>query len=267
MLACHPLPTVVVTAVGAGLAVLAGLMPGRGALVTATVFAGQLSIGWSNDYLDAARDRAVKRRDKPLATGTLEPRIVARAAAAALLATSALSVTLGWPGGAIALLTVISAWGYNLGLKHTIVSWLPYALSFGLAPAVVTLSASPARWPAVWLVVACGLLGVAAHLANVLPDLGDDIATGVRGLPHRMGAHATALTTAALLTTASGVILVGPDGALGAPRWFGFLAAVLVAGWATRLAHRDPSSRTLFVAIVVIAAIDLVALSVAGIGL
>src|SRR5665647_499792 len=33
----------------------------------------------------------------------------------------------------------------------------------------------------------------AAHLANVLPDLGDDVATGIRGLPHRIGARALSL--------------------------------------------------------------------------
>src|SRR3712207_7375206 len=30
-------------------------------------------------------------------------------------------------------------------------------------------------------------LGVGAHLLNVLPDLEDDAATGVRGLPHVLG--------------------------------------------------------------------------------
>ena len=41
----------------------------RGLLVTAAVLAGQLSIGWSNDLIDARRDRAVGRTDKPLAVG------------------------------------------------------------------------------------------------------------------------------------------------------------------------------------------------------
>src|SRR5665647_2949905 len=81
------------------------------------------------------------------------------------------------------------------------------AVAFGMLPAVATLSASPPRWPAAWALTAGGLLGVVAHLANVLPDLGDDVATGIRGLPHRIGARATALTAAAILLTASAVIL------------------------------------------------------------
>ena len=57
-LSCHPIPSVAVTAISAGLVALADLPIGRGALVTGAVFTGQLSIGWSNDYLDAERDRA-----------------------------------------------------------------------------------------------------------------------------------------------------------------------------------------------------------------
>ncbi|HEX7535542.1 MAG TPA: UbiA family prenyltransferase [Dermatophilaceae bacterium] len=115
-------------------------------------------------------------------------------------------------------------------------SWLPYAIAFGMLPAVATLSASPARRPAAWALTAGALFGVAAHLANVLRDLGDDVATGIRGLPHRIGARATALTAAAILLTASAVILFGPVGQPGPWSWAGFNAAVLVAGEAARIA-------------------------------
>src|SRR5680860_489870 len=240
-LACHPIPSVAVTAISAGLVALADLPIGRGALVTGAVFTGQLSIGWSNDYLDAERDRVVLRSDKPVATGAMEPRVAGIAAVVALTLALAGSAALGWPGGAAALATVLIAWAYNLGLKATVLSWLPYAIAFGIAPAVVTLSALPPRWPGVWILAACALLGVAAHLANVLPDFGDDSATGIRGVPHRIGARATTLTAAALLLITSAVILVGPAGQPGAWSWGLFGAAVLVAGASARLAYRAPS--------------------------
>jgi len=235
--------------------------------VVAAVFTGQVSIGWSNDYLDAGRDRAAHRSDKPLVSGALEPRVVGIAAVLALVSTIALSAALGWPGGAAALATVLSAWAYNLGLKATVLSWLPYSVSFGLAPAIATLSALPPRWPGVWILAACALLGVAAHLANVLPDFGDDAATGIRGVPHRIGARATALTAAALLLTTSAVILVGPPGQPGAWSWGLFGAAVLVAGASARLAYRAPSSRIFFRAIIIIAALDLISLAFSGVRL
>lgn len=265
VLSCHPIPSVAVTAMSAGLAALAGLPLGRGALVTGAVLTGQLSIGWSNDYIDADRDRASLRTDKPLAADAITRRTVGLASACALVSTIVLSARLGWPGGAVALVTVFVAWAYNLGLKTTVLSWLPYAIAFGLAPAIATLSASPPRWPAVWVLAVGVLLGIAAHLANVLPDLGDDAATGVRGLAHRIGARATALTSAGLLLTASLVILVGGNGQAGPWRWVGFLAAALATVAAARVAMRDPSSRRFFLAIIVIAGLDLVSFGFSGI--
>jgi 4-hydroxybenzoate polyprenyltransferase len=263
-LSCHPLPSVAVTTLAAGLAALAGLSVGRAALVTAAVFTGQLSIGWSNDYLDAERDRAVRRSDKPVAVGAVAPRVAGIAAVAALIVTIALSAALGWPGGAAALVIVLCGWIYNLGLKGTALSWLPYAIAFGMLPAVATLSASPSRWPAAWALSAGALLGVAAHLANVLPDLREDDATGIRGLPHRLGARATALTAAAILLAASAAILFGPGGRAGLWGWVGFLAAVLVAGFAASAAYRDPSSRRFFQATILIAGLNLTFFALSG---
>ena len=263
-LSCHPIPSVAVTALAAGLSALAGLPVARSTLVTAAVFTGQLSIGWSNDYLDAARDQAVERSDKPVAAGAVARQVVGIAAAVALILTLALSASLGWQGGAIALFTVLCGWLYNLGLKATIMSWLPYAIAFGMLPAVATLSAAPPRWPAAWAMTAGALLGVAAHLANVLPDLRDDAATGIRGLPHRLGAKATALAGAGILLAASAVILFGPTSQPDPWRWAGFVAALLVAGTAAASAYRDPSSRRFFRATILVAAMDLVFFALSG---
>lgn len=251
----------------AGLVLLASFPVGRGALVVAAVFTGQLSIGWSNDYLDAERDRAVLRLDKPLATGAAEPRIAGVAAVVALFVTAGTSAALGWPGGVALVVTVLCAWAYNLGLKATVFSWLPYALAFGFAPAAVTLSSLPPRWPPAWVLTVGALLGVAAHLANALPDLRDDAATGIRGLPHRIGSRATALTAAALLLAASAVILVGSTGQPGVWRWGLFASAVLVAVVSARLAYRHPSSRRFFGAIIVIVLLDLASFALSGVSL
>ena len=74
VLATHPGPTVAVTTVATLLAVAAGVGRRRGrSLVCAAVLAGQASIGWSNDWLDADRDRAVARADKPVVQGAVAP--------------------------------------------------------------------------------------------------------------------------------------------------------------------------------------------------
>ncbi|MTD15812.1 hypothetical protein GIS00_17900 [Nakamurella sp. YIM 132087] len=255
LLSCHPLPTVGVTAVTAGLGLSAGLGPGRIVLLTAAVFTGQLSIGWSNDRLDAARDRAVGRADKPAARGAVPLPVVTTAAALALVATVGLSVPLG-AGGAAALVLVASGWAYNLGLKATALSFLPYLTGFGFLPAAATLSATPPYWPGWWAMTAGALLGLAAHLANVLPDLRDDAATGVRGLPHRWGMRVTAIGVPVVLAAAGAVLVVG-GGASGPVRLVGGVAIAVAVGAVAVAGFRNPEGRALFVGTLVVAALDL----------
>src|SRR4051794_13186079 len=133
--ACHPGPTVAVTALATALAVSVDARPVRVALA---FLAGQLSVGWSNDWVDAERDRSVGRADKPVVQGLPVPTL----RLASLLAATAcvpLSLALGPRAGGAHLVAVASAWSYNLWLKATLLSWLPYALSFGLLPNVITL--------------------------------------------------------------------------------------------------------------------------------
>src|SRR3954447_23737223 len=180
VLATHLGPTVAVTTVATLLAVGAGVHGGRAALVGIAVLAGQVSIGWSNDWLDADRDRAVARADKPVVQGAVSPdRLRAVALVAAALAV-ALSLLLGVVPGLLLLLLVASGWAYNAGLKRTVLSGLPYLVGFGALPAGVVAAAPGTPIAPWWLVVAGAALGGAAHLANVAPDLEDDLATGVR---------------------------------------------------------------------------------------
>ena len=71
LLASHPGPTLVVTVVATLLGVGLGYSPGRLAVLALAILLGQLSIGWSNDWLDAARDAAVHRTGKPAAQGAI----------------------------------------------------------------------------------------------------------------------------------------------------------------------------------------------------
>ncbi|MDX6371805.1 MAG: hypothetical protein QOD98_793, partial [Nocardioidaceae bacterium] len=228
-----------------------GLGPGSIALVVAAVLTGQLSIGWSNDLIDLARDRAVGREDKPLVDGRVSERTVRIACGAAVLATIPLSLACGWVAGLVHLACVAAGWVYNLGAKATPWSWLPYAVAFGGLPAFVSLTDNPDQVPPLWLPLAGALLGVGAHFVNVLPDLADDEATGVRGLPHRLGARWSPVVSAAVLVAAAVVIV------LGAPVDSGVLAAValvLTAGLAAvaLLAH----GRTPFRAAIAMALVD-----------
>ncbi|MGA9749990.1 MAG: UbiA family prenyltransferase [Nocardioides sp.] len=252
--AAHPGPALAVTALVALLAWHAGLDAGTLTLVVAAVLAGQLSIGWSNDLIDAARDRQVGRADKPLVTGSLDTRAVAIACVAALVAAVALSSALGLVAGLVNLLLHVGGgWAYNLGLKATAWSWVPYAVAFGALPAVVALAAGdPVAWSAC---VAGGLLGVGAHLLNALPDLDDDAATGVRGLPHRLGTRWAAPVAVVVLAVAT-VVVVGAAPVSGpAATWLPIAAVAALSAVALR-----SSGRTAFRAAVGIALVDVLVL-------
>jgi 4-hydroxybenzoate polyprenyltransferase len=219
-------------------------------------------VGWSNDWIDAERDRRSGRPDKPVALGDLSAAQLRTAALLAAAACVPLSLAMGRAAGVTHLVAVAAAWAYNARLKSTLLSWAPYALAFGLIPSIVTLGLPGAPWAPAWATGAGALLGVGAHLANVLPDLADDAATGVRGLPHRLGAAASAGLSALLLLSATGLLALGP-GRAGALGGVALVAAALVTALGLSQA-RHPGSRAAFRAVLVVAAVDVALLLARG---
>lgn len=255
--ASHPAPTVVVTLLAALLAVGAGHRPGGVALVGLAVLAGQLSIGWSNDLLDADRDRAVGRRDKPLVVGELTGRTLRVALLVTVLACAGLSLALGPPAALAHLVLVGAGWAYNLGVKSTAASWLPYVIAFGLLPAVPWLALG--HWPPAWMVAVGALLGAGAHLANALPDLADDAATGIRGLPHLLGPRWAGVLAVAVLLAGTAVAVLAPPGRVPGWSWVILAVVVLIAAGGLRR-----SGRSLFSAAMLIALANVVVLLARG---
>ncbi|MEW1707139.1 UbiA family prenyltransferase [Microbacterium sp. NPDC089190] len=227
--ATHPGPTLVVTALSLALGIAAGVEPARLVLLVVAVFAGQVSVGLSNDAIDGARDAAVGRTDKPIAGGAVTPERALAVAVAALVVAVALSVPLG-PGLLAAhAIALASAWAYNAGLKSTPFSIVPFLLSFGLFPSFATLSQSDPGLAAPWASLAGAALGAAVHLTNVVRDLDDDRRTGVRGLPHRLGARASVVLAAFGIVVGAVAVLLGTDAT---PVGVIFFVAVLVVALA-----------------------------------
>jgi 4-hydroxybenzoate polyprenyltransferase len=259
--ACHPEPTLAVTTVAALLAVATGRPAAGVVAVAAAVLASQLAVGWSNDAIDAPRDAAVGRAGKPIVAGLVSRRTVAVAAVVAAAVTAPLALLSGPVAALVATVGLVSALLYNWPLKSTAASVVPYAVSFAALPAFVVLGVARPAW---WLIAAGALLGAGAHFANVLPDLDDDARTGVRGLPHRLGAGWSAAAAAALLFAATAALAFGPPGP---PSWVGlagFVAAVLVLLVGGYGASRRPGSRLAFRSVLVVAVLDVALLLTAG---
>ncbi|MFC0037764.1 UbiA family prenyltransferase [Actinomadura rayongensis] len=252
---CHPVPSLAVTALTTAYAAASGHSHRQRCLVAGAVLAGQASVGWCNDALDAKRDRASGRGGKPVADGAVPPGAVWGAAAGALAACVPLSLAAGRRAGAAHLTGVAAAWAYDLGLKGTALSWLPYAAGFASLPAFVGL-ARP-RDGADWTVVAASaVLGCGAHLADALPDLDMDRSNGVHGWPHRLGAsRARALTP---------VPPIAATALLAAARPARATLAALAAACALTLTARalaDRSPHAPFAAAVAVTALDLALLA------
>jgi 4-hydroxybenzoate polyprenyltransferase len=262
-LSSHPGPAVAVTIVAVALAVGLGLDPARVALLGIAFLCNQASVGLSNDWIDADRDRAVGRTDKPVALGLIDVRTVRSAA----IATGVLAILLTLPLGVAATTAhavfIGSAWAYNARLKNTPISVLPYVVSFGLLPLVVTLSRTPPALAAPWAIGLGAMLGIAAHFANVLPDLEDDARTGISGLPHRLGRRRSGLVITVALIVGALLAFFGPSGGRTTLQWVGLVLTALLA-LAIALALRRPPTRTLFQLIIAAAIVNVLLLAFSG---
>jgi len=262
---CHPGPVVAVTALLSALAVAAGQSAGRCFLTAAAVLTGQLSVGWCNDAYDAYRDVSAGRRGKPLVDGAVGVTAVWTAAFAALALCVPLSLAVGLWAGAVHLAGVTAGWAYDLRLKATPWSWSPYAVGFAALPAFVALGLPHHPWPAWWVVTAGALLGIGAHLGDVLPDIDADLAAGVRGLPQRLGADLGRLLLPVPLVAASAVLALGPAGPPGAWGVVGLGTASLIAVAGTVLSRRW--KQIAFAAAVAVAVVDMALMLLRGNGI
>ena len=88
---------------------------------------------------------------------------------------------------------------YNFYFKSTLLSPLPYALAFAALVSSIVIATDQAV--PIWLIAAGAILGVAAHFANVLKDLDQDLASGIKGLPQRLGKKYSRIICGVLLIT------------------------------------------------------------------
>jgi 4-hydroxybenzoate polyprenyltransferase len=175
--------------------------------VTIAIFAGQLVVGWSNDFIDAPLDIAAQRTKKPIVSKEINPEQLKKSILVALLAALLLSLfsPLGITGTLIHFLGILSATFYNLKLKSTIISPLPYIVSFGALPWAIYLPAG--NQPPLWLFIDFMLIAVAFHFFNVLKDFQWDINQGVLGLPQRLGRNASLVISISLVISAIFVLI------------------------------------------------------------
>ena len=162
------------------------------------ILLGQFVVGWSNDLIDFPRDKAAGRIKKPLVAGTITEealRISLGIALPSALIVSLLS-PLGVSGTAIHFIGLLSATAYNFKLKSTLLSVVPYIVSFGALPWAIYVASG--NTPPTWIVLGFILFASAFHFLNVIKDLEADIDQKVMGLPQVLG-RKKSIAMAALL--------------------------------------------------------------------
>lgn len=175
-------------------------------LVVGAHTAMQLAIAVLNDYCDRKLD-SVGKPHKPIPQGLVTPReaLIAGCLLIVLMALQLLALPpLAW---FLSLLYLTLGMAYNLRLKATPLSGLVFALAMPLIPLYAFAGMGHSLPFLIWLIPVGFLLGVALNLANSLPDLEADTASGARTLAVALGLKRAFFTCNLLLVLSILLIL------------------------------------------------------------
>jgi 4-hydroxybenzoate polyprenyltransferase len=218
----HPFPSILDGVVVAAVAVVAGASAVDASRLGLAMTALQFGIGATNDIVDAPRDAGHKPR-KPIPAG-LVSRPVARVVAVAGFALGiVLSAPSGPPTAALAVTVAGIGLAYDLRLKGTAWSWLPFAVGIPILPVFGWLGTTGTLPPVFGILVPVAVVaGAALAIANALADIERDRAAGTVSVATALGAGrawavqagligvvvGAALTSAALLAAPAGRLLL-----------------------------------------------------------
>lgn len=181
------------------MALVAGAAPGRAALLAGGMLLLQASIGALNDVVDAPRD-ANRKPGKPIPGGLVSPRTASSVAVAAAAAGLAVSAAAGVAVLGVGVLVLGIGFAYDLRLKGTPWSWLPFAVGIPLLPVYAWLGATgtlPDRFAV--LLPAAVLAGAALSIGNALVDVERDRAAGVTSIAAALGVRRSRVVLAVVL--------------------------------------------------------------------
>ncbi|MCX6456940.1 MAG: UbiA family prenyltransferase [Actinobacteria bacterium] len=205
--AAHFGPTLIVTSISFAFAVYYW-WEGPAYVIAFGVFTGQLIVGWSNDLYDLEDDLKHQRTKKPLVSGLITKQYLQKwlrfmvpfSFVANLLG------PLGIKGGSVYMLGIACGVAYNFYFKFSILSPLPYAIAFAALPSSVVISKD--LNPPLWMLIGGALFGMAAHFINVIKDMDQDQASGIKGLPQRLGKTKSIAAAAILIALGVTALLI-----------------------------------------------------------
>jgi 4-hydroxybenzoate polyprenyltransferase len=193
----------------------------------------QLCIGVVNDVVDLPAD-AVAQPYKPLVRGMLRRSTAAWIGAALGVAGLGVAATISLATLGLAAAALGAGLAYDLGLRRTVLSWVPWWGGMAVLPLVAYASAGAIPRRLLIVIPLSALIAVGLHLANAQPDIDADRRAGVRSLPVIVGVRAARWAGPATLAAAGllALVLAIPLGQVGPSLGFGLVALVcgVVAG-------------------------------------
>jgi 4-hydroxybenzoate polyprenyltransferase len=204
--AAHFGPTLIVTAISFGFATHYW-WEGPAYVIAFGVFTGQLVVGWSNDLYDFDDDFKHQRTNKPLVSGLITKQYLQKWLRFMLPFSFVANLLgpLGIKGGLVYMLGIACGVAYNFYFKFNRFSPLPYAIAFAALPSSVVISKD--LNPPLWIVLGGALFGMAAHFINVIKDMDQDQASGINGLPQRLGKSKSIAAAAVLIALGIAVLV------------------------------------------------------------
>ena len=195
--AAHFGPTLIVTSISFGIATYYW-WEGPAYVIAFGVFTGQLVVGWSNDLYDYDDDLKHQRVKKPLVSGLITQQYLQKWLRFMLPFSFVANLLgpLGIKGGLVYMLGIACGVAYNFYFKFNLFSPLPFAIAFAALPSSVVISKE--LNPPLWMLLGGAIFGMAAHFINVIKDMDQDQASGIKGLPQRLG-KTYSIVAAALL--------------------------------------------------------------------
>jgi 4-hydroxybenzoate polyprenyltransferase len=196
--AAHFGPTLIVTAISFAFATHYW-WEGPAYVIAFGIFTGQLVVGWSNDLYDFDDDLKHQRTKKPLVSGLITKQYLQKWLRFMLPFSFIANLLgpLGIKGGSVYMLGIACGVAYNFYFKFNFLSPLPYAIAFAALPSSVAISKDIN--PPLWMLSGGALFGMAAHFINVLKDMDQDQASGIKGLPQQLGKTKSIAAAAALI--------------------------------------------------------------------
>jgi 4-hydroxybenzoate polyprenyltransferase len=200
----------------------------------------QLGIGTVNDIVDAPRD-AGRKPDKPIPAGLVGRAAATGVALVAFVAGVAVAAPVSVALSGLALAVIGIGLAYDLRLKGTAWSWLPFAVGIPILPVYGWLGAVGTLPAGFGLLVPVAVIaGAALAIGNALVDVVRVRAAGITSVAAMLGTHRAAGTTTVLLVL---VAVAAVGSALVAGRPMGAILLLAGLGAVPVLASRGAGER------------------------